>query len=87
MRAGNSSSLDARIQGLQNLMDQLKAGDGLAAEVAARGAAASDPDGCFLQQLLAWRQQRQAAVAGEIARLQRMKNSLNIKRALASRRR
>jgi hypothetical protein len=45
-----------------------------AANISSIPAAASDPDGAFLQELLLWRQQRIASVEWELARLMKVWN-------------
>jgi hypothetical protein len=60
----------ARIEELQQLLALLAAGDSEAADIAAQGPAPGDESGLFLQQLLAWRQQRKEAAAAEVQRLQ-----------------
>lgn len=89
LHAGTLAHIDQRITELQQLGQRLAASDSLAAQVAAQGPAPSDAGGTFLAQLQAWRQQRQAAVAGEVTRLQRIKTNTKIRQALvaASRRR
>jgi hypothetical protein len=73
----NAAEVAARIQELQQLLAWLVAGDADAAAIAAHGPAAGDESGAFLQQLLAWRLQRQQAVAVEIHRLQAQAQRIN----------
>uniref|UniRef100_A0A383WBC6 SET domain-containing protein n=1 Tax=Tetradesmus obliquus TaxID=3088 RepID=A0A383WBC6_TETOB len=65
-----AAEVAARIEELQQLSAVLVAGDADAANIAAQGPAQGDEAGAFLQQLLAWRLQRQQAVAAETQRLQ-----------------
>ena len=66
----NAAEVAARIEELQQLLAVLVAGDADAADIAAQGPAPGDESGAFLQQLLAWRLQRQQALAAEVQRLQ-----------------
>jgi len=84
LHAGDLSSISARMEELQALQDTLKAGDALAAQVAAQGPAAGDEGGVFLQQLQQWRLHRQQAVAGELQRLQGLKTAAQIRGALSA---
>lgn len=81
------ASITARIEQLQQLHDTLKAGDALAAEIAAQGPAPGDEDGTFLQQVQQWRLQRQQAVAAEVERLNKLKTAHQIRGALSATRR
>lgn len=83
MLAGNVDAISARIDHLQQLLDTLKAGDALADQIAAKGPAPGDAGGSFLQQVLAWRLQRQQAIEAEVKRLTRIKTTFEIRLALS----
>lgn len=81
----NQSDMASRVTVLQHLHQQLQDGDHTAEAIYLNGPAVGDKDGWFLQQLLLWRQQRQAAVVAEINRLQSSKETALLHQHLQTR--